>query len=201
MATSKPTPLNTELVDKFFPTSIMVGKHKVELRSFIETMGHDDSLPYQAKIFVDDKQVAIAYNDGWGGETNVQTTKEQAYPVMNEIEKYIRNNKEQFPLGEYEGHALYHTNLSSICDSLADNCAIRKDIQKHANKRMVIYDPTDKRMFTLSFKGIGSNKLTDLTNVPQFRKVWDNAVARYEGEGKVILNNVFPSQSVTKKVG
>lgn len=201
MATSKPTTLSTELVDKFFPTSTMVGGHNVELRSFIETVGHDDSLPYQAKVFVDGKEVAVAYNDGWGGETNVRVTKEKAYPLMNEVEKYIRENKEQFPLGEYGGHKLYHTNLSSVCDSLADNCAIRKDIKKHADKRMLIYDPNTKGMFTLSFKGMGSNKISDFANVPQFRKIWGNAVARYESEGKVILNNVFPSQSATKKVG
>ena len=53
----------------FEPSKIEIGGHTISLKSVKEQVGHDDSLPYAAILYIDNKKVAIIFNDGWGGET------------------------------------------------------------------------------------------------------------------------------------
>lgn len=192
MATKKPTIIPLNLLDTLFPTSIKVGSHEVEIRSFKETAGHDDSMPYQAKIHVDGKECAVVYNDGWGGESNIQGTKTEAYKVLNELEQHIHSHKEEFFMGEYEGHKLYHSNLASICDTLAMNCGYRKDALKYENKRMVLFNSNTQSISTVSFKGMGRQTISDLMSTShQFRTLWYDTVEKYKAKGYTILNDNF----------
>lgn len=193
MATTKKSSIiPSKILDTLFPTSAKVGNHEVEIRSFKEIAGHDDSMPYQAKVYVDGKETAVVYNDGWGGESNVQATKTEAYKVLNELEQYIRDHKEEFFMGEYEGLKLYHTNLSSICDTLAMNCGYRKDALKYENKKMVLFNAKTETISTVSFKGMGRQTISDLMSTShQFRTLWYDTVEKYKAKGYTVLNDNF----------
>lgn len=182
--------LNTEVLDKVFPTSKMVGGHKVEIRSYKEVAGHDDSVPYQAKVFVDGKEVAVAYNDGWGGQTNVSATKESAYPVLKEVEKYIHEHKndEELFMGEYQGIRLYHTDLASICDTLATNFGNRKIASKKADKCLVLYCPQNETICTVPFFTVKTLKFSDFVGDHKFKTLWYDTIAKYEAKGYTILS-------------
>ena len=49
---------------------VKVGRSfKVEFGNFSEQVGHDDSLPYGAEVWINDCPCGTAFNDGWGGES------------------------------------------------------------------------------------------------------------------------------------
>ena len=69
-----------------------------------KVFGHDDSLPFNAEVYVRRNNgilthVANAWNDGWGGETNIDPISKDVQPLLIEaeceVEKYI------VPLGQY----------------------------------------------------------------------------------------------------
>ena len=180
--------LNSEMLDKYLPTSAVVGGHKLEIRSFKEMAGHDDSVPYQAKIHIDGKEGGVCYNDGWGGETEIQVTKEQAYPAVNEMRLYIRDHREEFPIGEYDGHVIHALTLADLCDTLALNLASRRDALKKADKALVLFNPKTGGISTVSFTKRKSIKLSELVDQPQFRTLWQNAIEKYETKGYIVLS-------------
>ena len=180
--------LNQEALDKVCPNFLMIGGHKFELRSYKEIAGHDDSLPFQAKVYVDGKECGVAYNDGWGGETEVRATKEGAFKTLNEVEKYIREHKEEYYMGEYEGIKLYHRDLSSITDMLADNCARQREALKHADKALVVYNPTSRNIAWIPFTKPANVKLSELVGSHQFKTLWYDTIAKYEDKGYTILS-------------
>jgi hypothetical protein len=78
--------------------------------------GHDDSLPFNAEVDVridgKTKPLATAWNDGWGGETNVD-----ALPLKNDLLKSVEEviNTYNFVYGKY----VIPAKLSSIVELLA----------------------------------------------------------------------------------
>ena len=47
------------------------------LKNFIRVGGHDDTLPYQAKLYVNNTFLCLCFNDGWGGETVLSDKNEK----------------------------------------------------------------------------------------------------------------------------
>lgn len=43
--------------------------HTFELRNCKEVMGHDDTLPFNADIYLNGKRIGSAWNTGWGGDS------------------------------------------------------------------------------------------------------------------------------------
>lgn len=63
----------------------------IELRQCKEVYGHDDSLPYNAKLFVNDVEVGKVYNDGWGGEPVIDGPVQQEH-LLIKVENYLHEN-------------------------------------------------------------------------------------------------------------
>lgn len=61
--------MNKSKYTYFDPTTLTIGGYKFTLKSVKEQVGHDDTLPYAAMLYINNKKVAIVFNDGWGGET------------------------------------------------------------------------------------------------------------------------------------
>ena len=63
-----------------------------------ETYGHDDSLPFQADIYVESEKLGFpklthvghAYNDGWGGDTVIESA--HYLNILNTINGILMNN-------------------------------------------------------------------------------------------------------------
>lgn len=99
----------------------------VGLANVRENYGHDDSLPYQADIFVYDKdncpkgecafkRVATIYNDGWGGESNIEPI---AAPRTAEYIK-VMEEKAATHTPYWNGQPMKSPySLSEICDEMA----------------------------------------------------------------------------------
>ena len=69
----------------------------IELRNVREVYGHDDSLPFNADLYVanqvwglnDFNLVGRAWNDGWGGDTVIDSIN----PVVTKVlDMFLRNN-------------------------------------------------------------------------------------------------------------
>lgn len=83
---------------------------KVEFTEFAEVEGHDDSLPYNAQVWINDCPCGIAFNDGWGGESEfrsngnydnlVEAVKEEAlkYRAFFDIPDGAKNFQLTLPL-------------------------------------------------------------------------------------------------------
>lgn len=88
--------------------------------------GHDDSLPYQADMFIMDKdnnpngstafkKIGIVWNDGWGGDSNIEPAllkgSDEYIQKANELCKQHKEYYNGEPFGEYD--------LGSLCDYMA----------------------------------------------------------------------------------
>lgn len=69
----------------------------LELRNVREVYGHDDSLPFNADLYVENREWGIkdfnlvgrAWNDGWGGDTVIESIN----PVITKmLDALLRNN-------------------------------------------------------------------------------------------------------------
>lgn len=75
---------------KFFnPKEIVVGGHTFSLKNCKETIGHDDSLPYFAQLYIDNKKVASIHNDGWGGDTDIKEMYDA--DLYNKVENEVKD--------------------------------------------------------------------------------------------------------------
>jgi len=107
--------------------SMTFGKHKITLKCLKQVKGHDDSLPFTAKLYVNNKVCCECYNDGWGGSAMLTIINEELFKVIDEeVTKYdISFNNKVF--GKYT--------LSDVADELAwiivDNKKIWKTIREN----------------------------------------------------------------------
>ena len=83
-----------------------------------KTHGHDDSLPFQADIYVKSEKlgfpkltrVGYAFNDGWGGDTIIKSASHQH--ILNTINGILMNN--------YQIHLIYMTVPGSLMNELQE---------------------------------------------------------------------------------
>ena len=97
-----------------------IGTYKCELKCFKVVPGHDDSLPYIAKLYVNNKYLCSLHNDGWGGETFVSDVQDNE--LYNKLDKEVRN----YIAFRFRGNDYYYRNLESFCDFLAEDKLIGK---------------------------------------------------------------------------
>lgn len=182
--------IDTTNLNKFFPTSIKLGKYEIELRNYKRVMGHDDSLPYQASLYVNGKRVADAFNDGWGGISTIRPTKGNE-ELVGQVSDYLVEHGKEFPCEDkYFNLELYYDTLDFVCDTLAEHLESRKEIEKWGKKKMVIFDPETKNIATLSYNGLGSMTIPQaLETMPKFRELWESGKQKRLNEGKLILND------------
>lgn len=90
-----------------------------------ENRGHDDSLPYQADIYVHDKRkhkqgeylkCGDIWNDGWGGPSCLtKSASKDAIEYLDEVEQSCK--KHQY---FWNGEPLDYYTLVDLCDFMAD---------------------------------------------------------------------------------
>ena len=89
------------------------------LANLRENMGHDDSLPYQADVYMMNREnhtltfikIASIWNDGWGGDSNVEVLNaDLVQKVQDECLKHQMYYNGS-PFGQYD--------LEALCDEMA----------------------------------------------------------------------------------
>lgn len=87
-----------------------------------EVYGHDDSLPFNAEIFICKdgvtEQIATAWNDGWGDETNIDALADKQ-EVVKSLEEQMRTYKYQFMGREF------NASLPMVVELLANAAVFR----------------------------------------------------------------------------
>ena len=66
----------------------------ITLMNVRKVMGHDDSLPFNAEVYVRKDNgilthIANAWNDGWGGDSNIDAINKETKPVIDELEAIV----------------------------------------------------------------------------------------------------------------
>lgn len=115
-----------------------------------ENMGHDDSLPYQAEVFVYDREnnpdgsiafqkIGEIWNDGWGGESNftLTDTRERTQEYLKKVTELCESHQMYWdgkPFGSYK--------LTDLCDIMAEcYLGVSDDVRKSTLAYMFDDDP------------------------------------------------------------
>lgn len=62
-----------------------------------EIKGHDDSLPYEADVYINGEHCASLFNDGWGGTTTInKVSTSETTKLFNDLEDEFGKIKEDF---------------------------------------------------------------------------------------------------------
>ena len=98
---------------------------QIVLMNVCEVFGHDDSLPFNAEVYVRKDNgilthVANAWNDGWGGETNIDLISKDVQPLLAEVECEVE--KFIVPLGQYS----FKANLPLVVELMASALLSKK---------------------------------------------------------------------------
>ena len=94
----------------------------ITLMNVREVMGHDDSLPFNAEVYVRKDNsilthIANAWNHGWGGETNIDAISKDTKPIIDDLEAVVKTFI--VDLGKYS----FPANLPLVIELLAC-CAV-----------------------------------------------------------------------------
>lgn len=125
----------------FEPSAITIGGHNISLKSVKEQIGHDDTLPYSAILYIDKKKVAIIFNDGWGGET--QYSQIFNNDLLEQAEKDVKGLP--YPKMPYEDVSEFNLKVRTIL-TIADIIAYNVLSLKSAYKK--------KKDHIIAIKGI-----------------------------------------------
>lgn len=104
-------------------TCIINNDLQIRLENVKEVYGHDDSLPFNADVFVYDRKdesgcfhkIAIAYNDGWGGNSVIEPTMAKYQIQLNDIDNYLKENYEI----KATPHITFDVTLEYVISSMA----------------------------------------------------------------------------------
>ena len=96
------------------------------LSNIRENYGHDDSLPYQADMFIMDKdnnpdgstafkKIGIVWNDGWGGDSQIEPA------LLKGSDEYIRKANELCKQHKeyWDGEPRFEYDLAGVCECMA----------------------------------------------------------------------------------
>ena len=108
-----------------------------------ENMGHDDSLPYQASIFLFDKEnnpegscafekIGDIWNDGWGGESNLDMSQRKRHQeLIKKITELVLEHQMYWhdkPFAPYS--------FTDLCDIMAERYL---SVNEKARKNTILY--------------------------------------------------------------
>ena len=77
-----------------------IGDHiELQLDNVREVFGHDDSLPFNAEVYIHNPEwcnrptfVGHAWNDGWGGESNLDCDTKNQRELADKLDNYLKEN-------------------------------------------------------------------------------------------------------------
>jgi hypothetical protein len=132
---------------KFKEIIVSDDTHKVTftLKNYHRVKGHDDTLPYEATLCANGVKVATCFNDGWGGETNVDIILTSKAPLLDTIDSVLKDATLTF---EYNGEKhTFPLKLNDIADMLAYDMEIYQEVKKKQKKNIYFMFPDGHIMY------------------------------------------------------
>ena len=98
-----------------------VGGTTIELRNVKEVYGHDDSIPFNADIYVQGVYAGYAYNDGWGGDSVIRADNEKS---RNELQELSNKLKKMYVVYDapYGTTEYLKASLRFLIDLMVEDC-------------------------------------------------------------------------------
>lgn len=155
------------------------GKLKIEIRKYREVMGHDDSLPYNAELWVNNQHFADCFNDGWGGETTI-------LPKDNKLLEEVCTTIGRESITQF-GHTFQYT-LPILADELAVLFATEKTIERNSKDGLVFKE--NESIFFVPLKNKDKNivPIREILSTASGQKFLKSVIEKYEQRGCVLLN-------------
>lgn len=122
-----------------------IGNYKCELKCFKEIVGHDDSLPYIAKLYINGKYVCKVMNNGWGGISSIEEMNDRH--LYNEFNAYIKD----IVAFTYQDMTIKYNSLEDFCDLLADDTA-KYQLIKTRSKDHIVFEKPNGGIYTIKTK-------------------------------------------------
>jgi hypothetical protein len=92
---------------------IQCGRDKYTISNFKAVEGHDDSLPYNAVLCLNDKPICKCSNTGWGEQTEIKPISIQSEAIIASARMKLSKYGWSFRGGEFD------LTLDFIADTLA----------------------------------------------------------------------------------
>ena len=182
------TKIKNSVIETLAPTTLTYGNNVFSIKGFKEIAGHDDSLPYQAKIYMNGKCIGTASNDGWGGPTNIYTSNANELERLGQAEKFLCENN--FTENTYYG-PLKVDSVEFIADILADNANLAKDLTKASKKKIVFFNPKTSVMKTFNLALTKGQTIEErLMQSKLLRQDLANKVKSLRGAGFILINDL-----------
>ena len=122
-----------------------IGKYKCELKCFKEIVGHDDSLPYIAKLYINGKYVCKVMNDGWGGMSSIEEMNNKS--LYDEFNSFIKG----IIAFTYQDMTIKYHSLEDFCDFLADD-TLKYQMVNKMSKDHIVFEKPNGGLFRIKMK-------------------------------------------------
>ena len=113
----------------------------IELRNVVEVYGHDDSIPFNADVYVylNGKKRAVyagyAYNDGWGGESTIRCENQA---VKSALQAFADNVRTKSVVYEHHGKIYYlPASFDFLIDLMVEACLYERATEYDYDKNFV----------------------------------------------------------------
>ena len=159
------------------------GQYVVEMRKFKETMGHDDSLPFNAELWVGNTHIANCYNDGWGGETVVAPVNCE---LFDKVAKEVCATKGALCKEEWS------YTMPILADELSWQCEVAKTIEK-SQRNGLVFSKEDGNLTIVPFNS-GKRKnipISEMLLSQSGQELIKKTIEKYEKMGlKLVSTNI-----------
>ncbi|MFD2964392.1 MULTISPECIES: hypothetical protein [Olivibacter] len=168
----------------------------------------EETLAFQANLYIEGKRAGTAKNDGRGGATYYSGDNKEGWELIRQAEDYTKTLPDKnYPKDEYmEGFSI-PMNLEHYIDDLLNDYLAKKDLEKiqkkvikDMEKGIVFGKPNDNSWIVQTF----SVPLKDVLSHPKGAEIVSNSIAKNIfkelKDGVKILNTNIP-ESILKRAG
>jgi len=168
----------------------------------------EETLAFNANLYIEGKRAGIAKNDGRGGATYYMDDNKEGQELIRQAENYAKALPDKhYPKDEYMEAFSIPMNLEHYIDDLLNDYLRKKDIEKIQKrvakdmaKGIVFGKPNDNAWIVQTF----SVPLKDVLTHPKGAEIISNSIAKSIfkelKDGVRILNTNIP-ESILKRAG
>lgn len=178
-------------------------KKRVQIKNVKTGIGHDLMGMY-CDIWLDKKNIGYYNNDGWGGEADINITKENEQKILELLQKYNWRSRMFNELGwnfyEDESKISDHSVIESLIEHLTDEKLKEKVYKKIAKQSLdnILYGTWEEYNRTGFKNKLSLEQLVKVYGVQKMQEFIDNQIKPKLKDGEQILNTNFEELGLKK---